>query len=596
MTAKPLINGILWPFRLYKHFWGTRKVLTIVLTCVAVALLTLIFLFTRPTQVQYVTSPVERKDLVQTVEAVGTVISEKDLELKFPMIGIVQDVLVNEGDTVKAGQVLARLRAGTLQADVNSAAASYQNAYANWQRIAEGSRPEDIAIAEAAVESSKVALTSAQTTRKTAQLNLEQSKAELAQLQREADTAVAGQLGSARSALSQQLTAVQNALFAMDDVFNNSIVESTAEYQQSAALDLYEQTQLRAKSDVQAAFSLGTSGDSAAVLGKLRTAHDAANDAVSAIDRGYALVSSLTETQTFTPGVKESARGKIATQRSAVQAALSGLDSATKSLQDSRAGYDTRIAAEQSAITSAQGTVDRSTSDIATAQANLKSQQAQLDLTRAGSRPSEIAAARASVNQAAAQLQRARAQLQDTVIVAPIAGVITRATLKAGEFTGGADSMSNAITMLGDSPFRMELYAAEIDIPRVRIGQSGTVLLDALPNDPLNVRVSEIDSAASDVDNVSKYRVVLDFTNLGQLQPRIGMTGDTTIVTDERTEVLAIPGRAVQRNEDGTEYVKVLTPEDVQVERMVTTGMETDAEVEILTGLQEGENVILLVK
>ena len=75
----------------------------------------------QPAPPEYITAAAERGELRQTVEAVGTVISERDLNLQFPISGIVSEVLVKEGDRVTAGQALARLRAGNIAADISAA-------------------------------------------------------------------------------------------------------------------------------------------------------------------------------------------------------------------------------------------------------------------------------------------------------------------------------------------------------------------------------------------------------------------------------------------------------------------------------------------
>lgn len=84
----------------------------------------------RPEQSEYVTAQAKRGDLRQTVEAVGTVISERDLELRFAASGIIRQVFVREGDRVSAGQRLAQLKAHSLEAGVASQSAALQSAQA----------------------------------------------------------------------------------------------------------------------------------------------------------------------------------------------------------------------------------------------------------------------------------------------------------------------------------------------------------------------------------------------------------------------------------------------------------------------------------
>src|SRR3989338_5540059 len=96
------------------------------------------FAVNRPKQVEYVTALVESGDLRQTVEAIGTVVSDRDLALQFLRTGIVDQILVKEGDLVRAGQTLARLRAGGEAADIASASARVASAEADFRAMKEG--------------------------------------------------------------------------------------------------------------------------------------------------------------------------------------------------------------------------------------------------------------------------------------------------------------------------------------------------------------------------------------------------------------------------------------------------------------------------
>ncbi|MEK7563092.1 MAG: hypothetical protein AAB544_01735, partial [Patescibacteria group bacterium] len=130
--------------------------------------------------------------------------------------------------------------------------------------------------------------------------------------------------------------------------------------------------------------------------------------------------------------------------------------------------------------------------------------------------------------------------------------------------------------------------------PLIMVSQSGSIELDAFPgiDDPL--RVSQIDEAATDRDGVPKYRVKLDFAAPRDAL-RVGMTGDSEIITGMRANVLSVPRRAVIENEDGEEMIRVLLNGDV-TEKLVVMGMEgSDGEVEV-DGVEEGAVVVVLIK
>jgi len=168
--------------------------------------------------------------------------------------------------------------------------------------------------------------------------------------------------------------------------------------------------------------------------------------------------------------------------------------------------------------------------------------------------------------------------------------------LKEGELLSTSFASEAAITMLGDSPYRVEMFISEIDIPKVAVSQTGSIELDAFKGEPFILKVSELDPVSTDVDGVPKYRAKLDFLEQNDKQ-RIGMTGDAEIYTDFMADVVIIPGRAVYKGEDGKDMVRILTEDGEIEERGVLIGMEGEGgDVEVIVGVDEGEEVIVLIK
>ena len=187
------------PGFLRRHPWASGLT-TILIFGIGAA----VFLLTRPKTPTYITAVATRGNLMQTVEAVGTVISEKDLELQFPVSGIVGQVFVQEGDHVRVGQKLAALRSASLAADSASALARVKSAEAELRALAEGTRPEDLAIAEAEVANKRAALEAAQETLAAAQLKL-------AALRDEAATSLEGHILTSKSSAEEQLSTAETA-------------------------------------------------------------------------------------------------------------------------------------------------------------------------------------------------------------------------------------------------------------------------------------------------------------------------------------------------------------------------------------------------
>ncbi len=547
----------------------------------------------RPSAPQYVTAVAARGDIQQTVEAVGTVTSEHDLALKFPTLGIVSEVDVQQGDRVNAGQVLARLRADNLAAAVAIQAASLQSAQANLQKVEEGMRPEDLAIAQANVDNKKAALQASQSALESATQNLSQAQDQLTTLQQEADTALNGQANTAKSSVAVQLVSAETALSFVQDMLSRLEVNDAIALSKPGMDITIKNLRASALDSVAKARSVsGSAGKYQDVLNALQIAQDALVQASNVVDQTYSLIDSLTLTQFFTTSTREADKASLSAQRASVQGALNTITSVSSSLQSASAGYDTRIAAAQAAVTSNQGAKDKASADVLTYQTSLAAQQADLASKKAPPRDTDLATARAQVNQASAALAQAAALYDDTVLRAPVNGVITNVNIKAGESL----PQDAAIALLGDTPFRVEIDVSEVDVPKLVLSSSGTIDLDAFPNVHYKVRLSEVDTSPTLVDGVSKYRAKLDFV-FPHTELKIGMTGDVTILTGERKNVIAIPGRAVLTKATGEKSVRLLESNGTIKEQPVTTGMEGQSgDVEILSGLSGGETVIVLTK
>lgn len=555
-------------------------------------LLLLWLLFGRgPAQPEYVTAQVKRGEVRQTVEAVGTIVSERDLELRFAGTGVVDKVLVQEGDKVVAGQRLAQLRAGSLGASVSAQSALLQGELAALRALEEGSRPEDIAIVEADLQSKRASLQVAQTTLKSSEENLRQAEQQLETLQQETNVNLAGQVSTSMSSLSEQLVATENALATIDDILSRIDVQDALIKDRPEASNDTRAAERNARTAIQAARSLSGT-DYEAATSALQKGRIAIGTASSAMDTLFSLISSLRETSNFTNATREDLKTTIATQRSRIQDASGTLNTVLSNLQNASASYDTQISAQRGSIATLQGTRDRSKTDILTYEAAIRTAEAQLALKRAGARKTDLDAARARVRQAQANLARAAADLSDMYLVAPVAGVVTNVHMKGGEYppTGAA------IQLLGESPFRIEMFASEIDIPKVQLTQSGSIELDAFRGKNFQLRVGQIDQSATLKDGVPKYRIKLDFV-YPHPELSIGMTGDAEIVTGIRQDVLSIPLRAVVEDTEGRAVVRIPKDDGTFEERPVTLGMEGGSgDVEITGGVQEGEVVIVLVK
>jgi len=201
-----------------------------------------------------------------------------------------------------------------------------------------------------------------------------------------------------------------------------------------------------------------------------------------------------------------------------------------------------------------------------------------------------IRTARAQVMQAEAALRYAETQLSYTRIVSPIDGVIASVSTQEGETIAAGLTAPTFVTIIDLSRLQVDALVDETDIGRVKVGQAATFTVDSFPDEEFEGTVTAIYPKAIIDQNVVNYDVVVTIANpRGLLRP--DMTANVTIAVATKENVLAVPSKAIKR-EDGTKVVYVLrngSPE----RRVVKTGWKDSDYTEIISGLKEGESVLV---
>jgi RND family efflux transporter MFP subunit len=145
-----------------------------------------------------------------------------------------------------------------------------------------------------------------------------------------------------------------------------------------------------------------------------------------------------------------------------------------------------------------------------------------------------------------------------------------------------------AITM-DQGQIQAKINLSEIDIPKVTIGQQATITMDAFPGKTFTGRVLTIDTTGSVNSGVTTYPVTLGLdTALNTIYPNMAV--NAKIITSVKNNVLLVPSAAVTSS-NGESSVRVMKDGQVTV-TPVEVGQSNDTQVEIASGLQEGETVI----
>ena len=228
--------------------------------------------------------------------------------------------------------------------------------------------------------------------------------------------------------------------------------------------------------------------------------------------------------------------------------------------------------------------------DIASARkaledAKIALQDAQTALGIINTGPAALQAPLAALGIETARLEQTRLNLENSRLLAPADGVVTTIFIQTSEY---ANPGAPVVVLNDFSVLEAEVNLDETDVSRIGVGMPVLVTVDAFPNQQLNGAVTEIAPSANVQSGVVLYAVILDVDADG-LPLRSGMTVNITFPVEERTNTLLVPFRAVE-TEGGQAYVTRVTASGS--ERVsVTLGLITDTQVEILSGINEGDIV-----
>ena len=233
---------------------------------------------------------------------------------------------------------------------------------------------------------------------------------------------------------------------------------------------------------------------------------------------------------------------------------------------------------------------DRAKEQLAVSEARLASVRKALELAKTGYEE-DLKQALADVDRAKAVLANDKVQLSYATITAPIDGVIGSVSTQEGETVAAGLNSPTFVTIIDLNRLQVDTFVDEVDIGKVRPGQTATFTVDSFPSREFAGKVVAIYPKAVIQENVVNYDVVVEITDPydGLLRPE--MTASVTISLEARKNVLTIPVKAVKR-ERGKSVVYVPAEGRARA-REIKIGWKDSQWVEILSGLDEGQTVLL---
>lgn len=203
----------------------------------------------------------------------------------------------------------------------------------------------------------------------------------------------------------------------------------------------------------------------------------------------------------------------------------------------------------------------------------------------------QMEAALTDYNIARANYDDAVSQLNETVIRTPIDGRIIGKPIPAGQTVApGISSPMVLMTVADMSKLQIETQVDESDIGKIQMGQKVAFTVDAYPGKIMNGVVARISEKATIQQNVVYYGVVVDVdTKEEGLKPT--MTARVSINVGESQNTLLVPLTAI-KSSNGGQYV-IIAENGGTRNAAVTTGLMGEDKVEILSGVAEGDQIVV---
>ncbi len=471
---------------------------------------------------------VVRHSITESVSVTGNTTPIQSVSLGFQGGGVISHIYSSVGQVVSVGQTLAELNINDLQAQLDQAQANVNIQEAKLESMKLGSRPEDIATTQAA--------------------------------------------------LNKSIQDLSNMYLSVSDLSNDSYVKAN-DAVRTQIDSLFSSPETNSIS-----LTFNTNNAQAGINSK--NERNTAGTVLNSWQKELAIISP-TSSNDFLDTTLQKEIDYLSSVRQLLLDISSALDSSINIGSATLDADKAEVTSALNEVNTAAKNLNTLSQNISSQKLVVAETQANLSLKKAGTLQQDIDGQMAQIDQARAAVSSVEARISNSRILAPISGTVTQFDAKIGQV---AVIGTPLVSIISNNQFEVDTEVPETDIGKIAIDDPISMTFDAFPDGTFSGKLFYIDPAQTISEGVVDYKVKIMFDSIDK-RMKSGLTANIKIKTRTNDNSLVLPQYAVLQNNDGVFVQKLIggvasnTPVKIGIQ-------DEDGNVEILSGVIEGEKVI----
>ncbi len=524
--------------------------------------------------VQYLTEKVERGNITVSVSGSGQVTILDEIDIKPKVSGDLVYINLKEDQEVSAGALLAQLDTSNAQRSISDAEIALESARINLEELLEPPDEQSLLQAENSLAQAERDLGKAEKTYNNIEADVEDT---LITAYEDGYSEVSSsffKLSDYVKDLKDVIGTEKNAteyIMAYENILGeNSLLTEKLLDDYYDAKDLYNETftffrEVFRNDDRETVYQL--------INDTLETA-EAISQALESTRHMYDTITVKDYTQYTIASVITKMQSKIESDLSSVFSIISSLQKTINTIDDTVENAPDEIKDAELSFKSAQEKFE-------------EKKQALEDLLE-GADSLDIRTQENTVAQKEAALAEAQEKLANHYIKASFSGVISGVSdkVKIGDSVSSGTVLATLIT----KQKIVEITLNEVDIAKIKVGQQAVITFDAIDDLRVTGEVVEIDAVGTVTQGVVSYDVKISL-DVQDERVKPGMSISTEIIVDTKQDVLIVSSSALKLG-NNTQYLEVVE-NGAHSMRQVKTGISNDIMVEIVSGIEEGDEVVI---